>query len=141
MVSKECWSAGGHPRTTNNLMELRAVFEALNATPRSRPLAIETDSEYVINIFTKWIEGWKGRGWQTAANRPVANQAAIREVERLLHGRHVEWRHVKGHSGHELNELADGHAREAAVRTRDGGPVVEGPGGGCLEPDTRGRLN
>ena len=68
--------------TTNNLMELRAVSEAISATPRTLSLVIETDSHYVVSIFTEWIEGWMARGWRTADRKPVQNQRAIKEVLR-----------------------------------------------------------
>jgi len=125
-VSDLCWAAGGQARTTNNLMELRAAYEALSATPSDRPLVIETDSEYVINVFSLWLPGWKLRGWLTAARKPVMNRPAIEKVESRLHGREVTWRHVKGHAGHKLNEIVDQHAREAATATRDGLRVDSG---------------
>jgi len=131
-ISADCWAAGGHPQTTNNLMEMRAVFEAISATPSDQPLVIEADSEYVINIFTQWLEGWKARNWKTAARKPVSNQRAIAEVERVLAGRSVEWRHVRGHAGHALNEVVDLRARAAATAVREGRPVETGPPG-CLD--------
>lgn len=130
-VSADCWAAGGHPGTTNNLMELRAVFEALNAAPRDRPLVLETDSQYVIGVFTQWLEGWKAGGWRTSGKKPVANQPAILQVESALAGRSVEWRHVKGHSGHALNEVVDLRARAAATAIKNGGQVDEGRRG-CI---------
>lgn len=125
-VSDSCWSAGGHPSTTNNLMELRAVYEALAATPPRRPLIIETDSEYVINVFTKWLEGWRANNWRTSGRRPVANQAAILEIDRRLAGRSIAWQHVYGHSGHHLNEIVDYRARTAAVAVREGRRIETG---------------
>ncbi|MEO8887808.1 MAG: ribonuclease H [Jatrophihabitantaceae bacterium] len=127
-TSPDHWLAGGHRATTNNLMELRAVFEALAAIPRELPLTIETDSLYVIKTFTLWLEGWKRNGWLTSAKKPVANQTAILEIERLLPGRDVRWRHVKGHAGHVLNEVCDLRAGDAAAAVRGGQPVAVGPG-------------
>jgi ribonuclease HI len=127
-TSPEHWLAGGHPSTTNNLMELRGVFEALTAIPADVALTIETDSLYVIKTFTLWLEGWKRNGWQTSAKKPVANRSAIMEIERLLHGRDIQWRHVKGHAGHVLNEVCDLRAGAAAAAIRSGQPVVVGPG-------------
>jgi ribonuclease HI len=127
-TSPQTWRAGGHPGTTNNLMELRAVFEALSAIPAERPLLIETDSQYVIRAFTQWLEGWKRNGWRTSAKKPVANQSAILEVDRLLQGRDVKWQYVKGHAGHVLNEVCDVRARDAATAVRDGKSVDPGPG-------------
>lgn len=127
-TSPQQWRAGGHPATTNNKMELRAVFEALSATPAGGPLLIETDSVYVINALTVWLAGWMRNGWRTAAKQPVKNKDAILAVERLLRGRDVRWRHVKGHAGHLLNEVCDLRAGAAAAATRDGVPVEVGPG-------------
>lgn len=129
VISPDCWAAGGHRDTTNNLMELRAVFEALSATPAQQPLLLQTDSSYVISVFTEWLPGWKARGWRTASRKPVANRQAIMLVEGLLIGRDVQWRHVRGHAGHVENELADMHARAAATSMRDGSPIRTGAGG------------
>lgn len=114
--------------TTNNKMELRAVFEALSATPADRPLLIETDSMYVINSLTRWLANWTRNGWLNSAKRPVKNKDAILAVAGLLVGRDVQWRHVKGHAGHILNEVCDLRAGAAAAATRDGAPVDVGPG-------------
>lgn len=127
-VSPEHWQAGGHRSTTNNKMELRAVFEALSATPVDRPIVIETDSMYVINCLTKWLPNWRRNGWRNSKKEPVANRAAIEAICDVLVGREVRWQHVKGHSGHVLNEVCDLRAGEAAAATRDGSPVDAGPG-------------
>jgi ribonuclease HI len=127
-TSPETWAAGGHPSTTNNKMELRAVFEALSVTPVDRPLLIETDSMYVINSLTRWLANWKRNGWRNSKKEPVANRSAIEAIDELLIGREVAWRHVKGHAGHVLNEVCDLRAGLAAAATRDGTPVDTGPG-------------
>jgi ribonuclease HI len=127
-VSPEQWLAGAHASTTNNLMELRAVYEALAALPPTTPLLIEIDSLYVLKTFTLWLAGWKRNGWKTTARKPVANQAAIVQIERLLDGRDVQWAHVKGHAGHVLNEVCDQRAGAAAAAVRAGRPVEVGPG-------------
>lgn len=111
--------SGGHADTTNNLMELRAVYEALGAFPSDTPLLIQADSMYVINIFTRWLSGWRAKGWKTAAKKPVLNREAIEMIADRLDGRDVRWEHVKGHSGHPLNELVDTLARTAAEQIRD----------------------
>ncbi|WP_237160156.1 ribonuclease H family protein [Mycobacteroides abscessus] len=115
-----CWAAGGHERTTNNLMELRAVYEALRATPRDIPLLIQTDSSYVIQVFTEWLDNWRSSGWKTASKKPVANRDGIEMIAAELENRDIKWLHVRGHSGHEFNELADDLARAAATAIRDG---------------------
>lgn len=112
-------AAGGHPETTNNLMELRAVYEALGAFEPAVPLLIQADSMYVINSFTRWLPGWIRNGWRTAAKKPVANREAIEMIAERLAGRDVVWEHVKGHAGHTLNELVDTLARTEAERVRD----------------------
>lgn len=112
--------SGGHAGTTNNLMELRAVYEMLGAFPPATPLLIQADSMYVINIFTRWLPSWRARGWLTAAKKPVLNREAIELIAERLAGRDVRWEHVKGHSGHPLNEQVDSLARAAAERIRDG---------------------
>lgn len=101
-------------------MELRAVYEALRATPRNIPLLIQTDSSYVIRVFTEWLEGWQASGWMTAAKKPVANRPAIEMIAAELEGRDIVWQHVRGHAGHTENELADELARAVAVAVRDG---------------------
>jgi ribonuclease HI len=127
-TSPDNWTAGAHASTTNNLMELRAVYEALAATPADRPLVLETDSLYVLKALTVWLTGWKRNGWLTAARKPVANKSAIVQIDALLAERDVTWRHVKGHAGHLLNEVCDQRAGAAAAAIRDGRPVECGPG-------------
>ncbi len=102
--------------TTNNRMELRAVLELLRATDPGEVLLIQTDSVYVMNIFTKWLEGWKRRGMRTASRKPVENADLIQAIDGELQGRTVRWEKVPGHAGHELNEQADQLARKAAER-------------------------
>jgi ribonuclease HI len=108
-------------------MELRAIYEALRHYPPDQPLLILADSQYSINACTKWIHGWRRRGWQTADRKPVKNQAAIIAIDELLTGRDVRWEYVKGHAGHPLNELVDGKARDAATASQNGAPVDQGP--------------
>jgi ribonuclease HI len=127
-------------------MELRAVYEALAATPAHVPLLIETDSQYAIKALTEWLAGWKRNGWLNSAKKPVANKAAILAIDGLLQGRDVSWRHVKGHAGHVLNEVCDLRAGNAAAAIRDGVPVDVGPGpesgpagGGASRGGQRGR--
>jgi len=109
-------------------MELRAVYEALAATPADRPLIIESDGKYVINSLTDWLPVWRRNGWVNSKREPVKNKAAIEAIDRLLLGRDVEWRWVKGHSEHLLNEVCDMRAGEAAAAIRAGKPVDVGPG-------------
>lgn len=127
-TAADSWAAGGHPSTTNNLMELRAVYEALVAAPAGQAVLIEADSMYVINSQTTWLAGWKRNGWRNSKKEPVKNREAIEAIDELVQQRDVQWRHVKGHSGHLLNEICDLHAGAAAAAIRDGLPVDVGPG-------------
>jgi ribonuclease HI len=98
---------GGAPATTNNRMELQAAIEALRALSRNCEVVIWTDSEYVKKGMTEWLPGWKARGWRTAAKAPVKNADLWQALEAEAVKHQVEWRWVKGHAGHEGNEIAD----------------------------------
>ena len=98
---------GGEIETTNNRMELLAVINALKSLKRSCQVLITTDSQYVKNGITQWIENWKRKGWKTANRKPVKNQDLWRELDEEVAKHEVEWAWVKGHSGHPENELAD----------------------------------
>ena len=123
-----CWAAGGEAATTNNRMELTAVLEVLRALPRDRPLVVKADSSYTIDACTKWIHGWKRRGWKTAAKAPVKNREIIEAIDAELTGRDVTFEWVKGHAGHELNEAADERCRAAAEAVKVDREVSTGPG-------------
>ena len=99
--------------TTNNIMELTAVIEALKALSRSCPIVITTDSNYVKDGITKWIHNWKLKGWKTSARKPVKNKALWITLDELTQGHDITWKWVKGHSGHPENERADELANEA----------------------------
>jgi ribonuclease HI len=122
------WAAGGETHTTNNRMELLAVLEALSAMPRERPLVIHADSSYTIDACTKWIHGWKRRGWKTAQGAAVKNREVIEAIDGALTGRAVTFEWVKGHAGHVMNEAADGRCRAAAEAVKLGHAVEIGPG-------------
>ena len=104
---------GGVSQTTNNIMELTAVIEALKALSRSCPIIITTDSNYVKDGITKWIHNWKLKGWKTAARKPVKNKELWISLDELTLGHDITWKWVKGHSGHPENERADELANEA----------------------------
>ena len=104
-VEKELW--GGEPDTTNNRMELLAAIRGLEALKRPSRVLLTTDSEYVRKGITEWIDGWKARGWKTASRSPVKNQDLWQCLDTLTSRHEVEWRWVKGHSGHPENERAD----------------------------------
>jgi ribonuclease HI len=98
---------GGELNTTNNRMELMAAISGLQALKESCHVIITTDSQYVRKGITEWIEGWKKNGWRTAAKEPVKNADLWQLLDREQARHQLEWRWVKGHSGHRENELAD----------------------------------
>ncbi len=98
---------GGQTLTTNNRMELTAVIEALASLQRRSQVTVYTDSIYVKDGITKWIHGWKIRGWKTADKKPVKNVELWQRLDTLNAGHVVNWRWVKGHSGDEGNDRAD----------------------------------
>ena len=98
---------GGEQSTTNNRMELRAAIEGLAALKRPSRVTVTTDSQYVRQGITQWIEGWKRNQWRTSAKKPVKNQDLWQMLEELTRRHDVTWEWVKGHSGHPDNELAD----------------------------------
>ncbi len=104
--------SGGEPDTTNNRMELSAVINALKdvkASPQwsAQTVMIFTDSQYVKNGITLWINNWVRNGWKTSAKKPVKNKEYWVELKELTDSLQVEWRWVKGHAGNELNEECD----------------------------------
>ncbi|WP_461520708.1 ribonuclease HI [Porticoccus sp.] len=98
---------GGEPMTTNNRMELTAAIESLAALTQPCKVILTTDSEYVRQGITSWLQNWKKRGWKTAAKKPVKNVDLWQKLEEQVARHDVEWHWVKGHSGHPENELAD----------------------------------
>ncbi|WP_372694614.1 ribonuclease HI [Immundisolibacter sp.] len=102
---RELW--GGEPNTTNNRMELTAVIRALEVLQRPSRLHIVTDSQYVMHGITKWMAGWKRRGWRTADGKPVKNRELWERLDTLLSAHEAEWSWVRGHTGHPENERAD----------------------------------
>ncbi len=104
-VEKELF--GGEKLTTNNRMELTAVIEALASLKRRCEVTVYTDSVYVKDGITKWIHGWKSRGWMTADRKPVKNIELWQRLDTLNAAHAVQWRWVKGHAGDEGNERAD----------------------------------
>lgn len=140
-IDDSCWAAGGWKEGTNNRGELTALAELLRATAHipDEPLFVLCDSQYVINSVTKWMPGWKRKGWKKRDGKPVLNVDILQDIDQLLVGRniHLEW--VKGHSGHDMNEAADQRARAAATAYQKGTAVPEGPGFGGA--GSRGQTN
>ncbi|MEW2462411.1 ribonuclease H family protein [Microbacterium sp. K41] len=123
------WAAGGSPHGTNNQGELRAVLELLRATAGTdEKLLIECDSRYVIDSVTKWMPGWKRRGWRKSDGGPVLNRDLLEGIDEAIRGRDVEFSWVKGHAGHPLNEAADERANAAAKAYQQGQEPRRGPG-------------
>jgi ribonuclease HI len=103
---------GGEPLTTNNRMELMAAISALEALKRPSRVALHTDSEYLRNGISTWIQGWKQRGWKTADRKPVKNLDLWQRLDRAQSSHQVTWHWLKGHAGHAENEQADALARQ-----------------------------
>jgi ribonuclease HI len=103
---------GGEPATTNNRMELTAVIEALAALKRPCRVILHTDSQYVQKGITEWINGWKARGWKTAAKAPVKNVDLWKKLDEVVRTHEIDWVWVKGHAGHLGNERADALANK-----------------------------
>jgi ribonuclease HI len=114
--------SGGEPDTTNNRMELMAAIQGLESLKRASTVTLTTDSTYVKDGITKWIHGWKKKGWKTAAKKPVKNVDLWQRLDAATADHTVDWRWVKGHSGHAENERVDELASAAAAMiAADGG--------------------
>ena len=98
---------GGEAETTNNRMELMAVIQALSALKRPCDVILTADSTYVLKGIQEWMPSWKKRGWKTAAKKPVKNVDLWKLLDDAIQGHTIDWRWVKGHSGHAENEIAD----------------------------------
>lgn len=105
--------SGSENPSTNNRMELMAIIVALETLKAPCHAIIHTDSKYVLEGATKWLEGWKKHGWKTAAKKPVANPDLWQRLDLALTRHKTDWVWVKGHSGHAENERADELARQA----------------------------
>ena len=104
---------GYENETTNNRMELMAAIRALEILTRPCTIDLTTDSQYVRQGIMDWMEGWKKRGWKTAAKKPVKNKDLWQRLDEAVKRHDVKWHWVKGHSGHEGNERADDLANRA----------------------------
>jgi ribonuclease HI len=129
-VDDDCWSAGGWKHATNNMGELKAVLELFRATAHvDDELLVLCDSQYVINAVTKWMPGWKRKGWRKADGKPVMNLELLQQLDEALAGRRFRFEWVKGHVGHPLNEAADERARAVAESYQRGSTAIpSGPG-------------
>ncbi len=128
-VDDTCWASGGWPHGTNNMGELMGVLDLLRQTAHlDEDLLVHCDSTYVINTITKWMAGWKRNGWRKKDKKPVMNLEIIQAIDVAMQGRRVEFRWVKGHAGHPLNEAADRLANAAAAAYQRGDVPPAGPG-------------
>ncbi len=119
--AREKLLSGGEPLTTNNRMELMAAIRALEALKRPCEIVLHTDSVYVRDGITKWIFGWQRNGWRTADRKPVKNADLWQELLAAAARHKIDWRWVKGHSGHAENDRADKLACDAATEIQRAG--------------------
>lgn len=99
---------GCEKKTTNNRMELTAVIEALKLIKSNKiPIAIYSDSKYVLNGINNWLANWKQKNWRTAQKKPVKNADLWQTLDSLVQNQQINWHWVKGHSGNTGNEIAD----------------------------------
>ena len=104
---------GYQAEATNNQMELMAAIQGLEALSRPCEVILTTDSQYVRQGITEWIAGWTRKNWKTAAGKPVKNQDLWQRLDQAAAPHQVDWRWVKGHSGHDENERVDQLANKA----------------------------
>ena len=109
---------GYEEETTNNRMELMAAIRSLELLSRECSVVLTTDSQYVRQGITEWMDGWKKRGWKTAAKKPVKNKDLWQRLDEAVKQHDIDWQWVKGHSGHEGNERADDLANRAMDEKR-----------------------
>ena len=127
---KEIW--GSERYTTNNRMELKAAIEGLRALNQDCEVEVVTDSEYLKNGITTWIQGWKRKGWITATKKPVVNQDLWIALDEQV-GRHkTTWSWTKGHASHEDNNRCDELASWAAREQKSGSSPPAVVNGGDL---------
>lgn len=110
--------SGSDPATTNNRMEMTAAIKGLNALIEPCDVVLHTDSRYVIDGITKWVHGWKKKGWINASKQPVRNSDLWHDLIEAAQPHNVDWVWVKGHDGHPENERADKLASDAALSAR-----------------------
>ncbi|KEC55370.1 ribonuclease HI [Bartonella koehlerae] len=117
----ECELYGGEVQTTNNQMELMAALCALKALKESCSVDLYTDSVYVRNGISLWLEGWKKNNWQTVSRKTVKNKELWQALEDVCSRHTIRWHWIKGHAGHPDNERADALARKAIIEYRKNG--------------------
>lgn len=107
---------GGEADTTNNRMEMTAAIRGLEALTEACAVELYSDSKYVLDGITKWVEGWQRRGWKNASKKPVRNADLWHELIDAAARHQVSWHWVKGHDGHPENERVDRLASDEADR-------------------------
>ncbi|HEX2431619.1 MAG TPA: ribonuclease HI [Aestuariivirgaceae bacterium] len=107
--------SGGEPLTTNNRMEMMAAISALEALKRPCRVRLHTDSIYLRDGITRWINKWRSNGWLTSDRKPVKNADLWMRLEKAMAPHRIEWAWVRGHAGHPENERADELARQALL--------------------------
>jgi ribonuclease HI len=117
------WAIDGPHAITNNRMELRAVLEALDGLPEGAGVEVVSDSRYVVDALSRWIHGWRRKGWLTAQGKPVLNRDLIEALDARSRALLVRYGWVRGHDGHAVNEIVDALAQGAARGS--GGPARE----------------
>ena len=109
--------SGGELETTNNRMEMMAVIKALEALKKKSEVVLYTDSKYVQQGVSEWLEGWKARGWRGVDRKQVKNQDLWEQIDSLFSQHQVNFVWVKGHNGNEFNERVDKLAVEAIPKS------------------------
>src|SRR5271169_3586989 len=123
--------SGFAPDTTNNRMEMTAAIAGLEALKRPCRVRLYSDSQYLRDGITKWIRGWKQRGWRTAEKKPVKNVDLWQRLEAAASRHQVEWIWVRGHAGHPENERADALARAGSARAGGAAGAIPAASGNC----------
>jgi ribonuclease HI len=123
------WAAGPLGEATNNIAELTALERLLSAVDPRAALEVRMDSQYAMNAVTKWLPGWKRKGWKTASGSPVANRELIVRIDELLADREVKFVYTPAHQadGDPLNDFADRAASASAVSQKAAGGAVPEP--------------
>lgn len=117
------WLEDGSAGVTNNRMELRSVLDALEGIPAGEAVQVTSDSRYVVDAFTRWIHGWRRKGWRTSTGGPVLNRDLVEAVAGRAEALRVSWAWVRGHVGHPVNEACDALAVAAARGAPGPGPA------------------
>ena len=117
------WVDDGPSGVTNNRMELRSVLDALDGIPDGEAVLVTSDSRYVIDALTRWIQGWRRKGWRTSTGGAVLNRDLIEAIAAREESLRVRYAWVRGHVGHPVNEICDALASAAA--RREPGPAAD----------------